>query len=107
MIAAGSVAATRDNVPLSIYDDRLANILIPDLRAAERLGALVYRFPHWALEVVRRKPELIRLYFDVLQGGISYDQMIHAGRAKVLESMKSLTLKRAISRLWREPALDQ
>ena len=106
LLAARAVSDAREGAPLSRYDALVDEALGPDLRAAGRLGEILYRFPRWSLRMIRRRPEFIRLYFKVLQGRLSYDEMIQAARVDVLASVKIEAIKRLLFTSEPTTALD-
>lgn len=65
---------------LRAYDARVADELYPEFRVAGRMAWTLYRFPQISHRVIRRRPEILELYADVLKGRETY-RSFHARAA--------------------------
>lgn len=68
---------------LRTYDDRVASELYPEFRAAARLAWAVYTFPRLVHGVLRRRPDSVHLYADVLKGHLTYQGLLAAMRDRL------------------------
>ena len=57
---------------LLAYDTRVADELYPEFRVATRMAWTLYRFPQISHRVIRRRPEILELYANVLKGRETY-----------------------------------
>ena len=57
---------------ISSYDDEIAAGFYPEFRVADRMALLVYTFPGFFIETVRRYPGLMKNYIAVFQGEQGY-----------------------------------
>ena len=73
MAAACIVDRLRGRTPdLRAYDERVAGELYPEFRVAGRMAWTLYRFPQISHRVIRRRPEILELYAEVLKGRETY-----------------------------------
>lgn len=77
---------------LDAYDTRLAAELYPALRAARKMGAMLYAFPETGYEILTGQPQLTETYFDVLRGACSYEEMWHA--------LKGAAVRYVVNTVW-------
>jgi geranylgeranyl reductase family protein len=57
---------------LQAYDAQVADELYPEFRVAGRMAWTLYRFPQISHRVIRRRPEILELYAEVLKGRETY-----------------------------------
>ncbi len=57
---------------LQAYDLQVADELYPEFRVAGRMAWTLYRFPQISHRVIRRRPEILELYAEVLKGRETY-----------------------------------
>lgn len=57
---------------LRAYDAQVADELYPEFRVAARMAWTLYRFPQISHRVIRRRPEILELYAEVLKGRETY-----------------------------------
>jgi len=80
-IRSGQLAAAtlwrvlRGEGTLAAYETRLAVEICPALRAAHKIGAVLYAFPETGYHVLTGQPHITDIYFDVLRGARSYEEM--------------------------------
>lgn len=63
---------------LDTYDALLDEAIIPDFWAARKMSRMLYTFPETGYEILTSQPRLVAIYFDVLRGQQSYDDMWRA-----------------------------
>jgi len=68
---------------LRTYDAQVAGELYPEFRAAARLAWAVYTFPRVVHGALRRRPDSIHLYADVLKGHTTYQGLLAAFRDRL------------------------
>jgi flavin-dependent dehydrogenase len=79
MAAACMMERLRGLTPdLRAYDARVAGELYPEFCAAARLAWAVYTFPELAHGALRRRPNSMHLYADVLKGHRTYQGLLAA-----------------------------
>jgi len=57
---------------LSSYADRVAAQIYPEFRVAGRIAWVLYTFPRVFHRIVRRRPDIIQLFYNVLKGVETY-----------------------------------
>lgn len=62
-----------NEVDLNRYDELVAAELYPELRAAAKLGRLVYNFPGLWYNILESEPSLMERYYDVIRGEKKYE----------------------------------
>lgn len=62
-----------NEVDLNRYDELAAAELYPELRAAAKLGRLVYNFPGLWYNILESEPSLMESYYDVIRGEKRYE----------------------------------
>ncbi|MBI5682690.1 MAG: hypothetical protein HZC45_05940, partial [Deltaproteobacteria bacterium] len=62
-----------NEVDLNRYDELVAAELYPELRAAAKLGRLVYSFPGLWYNILESEPSLMESYYDVIRGEKKYE----------------------------------
>jgi geranylgeranyl reductase family protein len=91
MAAAAIVNHHRGLSPdLGTYDAQVARELYPEFRVAARMAQSLYRFPHISHRVMRRRPEMLDLYAEVLKGNETYRSFYAKGRAWAKDSFANL-----------------
>ena len=82
---------------LQAYDVRVAGELYPEFRVAARMAWTLYTFPQIAHRTLRRRPELLHLYADVLKGSETYQSFYAKSRAKAKDSFMQLAKTAGLS----------
>lgn len=91
MAAACVVDCLRGLTPgLRAYDERVAGELYPEFRVAARMAWTLYRFPRIAHRVIRRRPEILELYAEVLKGRETYRSFYAKTKAGAADSFARL-----------------
>jgi geranylgeranyl reductase family protein len=75
---------------LQAYDVRVAGELYPEFQVAARMAWTLYTFPQMAHRTLRRRPELLHLYADVLKGRETYQSFYAKSRVKAKDSFMQL-----------------
>ncbi len=71
---------------LRAYDARVADELYPEFRVATRMAWTLYRFPRISHRVIRRRPQILELYADVLKGRETYRSFYAKAQAGAKDS---------------------
>ena len=79
-----------ESLDLSTYADRIAREIYPEFRVAARIARLLYTFPRVVHRIARRRPEVIRQFYDVLKGLETYQSFYFKAREGAAESLVSL-----------------
>src|SRR5207247_1858898 len=66
---------------LRAYDAQVAKEFYSEFRTAARMAWTVYTFPRLAHEALRRRPDILHLYADILKGGETYQSFYANARA--------------------------
>lgn len=78
---------------LSEYDRALERELYPEFRIAARMARVVYSFPQLCYRVMHNYQEVIRLYFGVLQGRMTYQGYFAEAKGLVKTSLRKLIME--------------
>ncbi len=98
-VQSGELAAStaeemiRRGLPASRYDAAITATFGPELRAADRIARLAYRFPRLWHEAMRGAPEFMDRFFRLLQGRDSY--------VGVLDGLRNAGPRLALRGVWR------
>ena len=60
-------------IDLNRYDELVTAELYPELRAAAKLGRLVYNFPGLWYNILESEPSLMERYYEVIRGEKRYE----------------------------------
>ena len=82
---------------LRSYDERIAEDMYPEFRVAARMAWTLYTFPQMAHRTLRRRPELLHLYADVLKGRETYQSFYAKSRAKAKASFMQMAKNAGLS----------
>jgi geranylgeranyl reductase family protein len=75
---------------LRAYEAQVVRELYPEFRVAARMAWSLYTFPHISHRVIRRRPEMLQLYTDVLKGRETYGSFYAKARAWATDSFADL-----------------
>ena len=75
---------------LQAYDARVADELYPEFRVAGRMAWTLYRFPQISHRVIRRRPEILELYAEVLKGRETYQSFYAKAKTGAKDSFAHL-----------------
>ena len=75
---------------LSGYALRIAREIYPEFRVAARIAWLLYTFPRVVHRIARRRPEVLRQFYDVLKGLETYQSFYFKAREGAADSLVSL-----------------
>ena len=94
MAARSIIGWIRDGNPgLRSYDEQVARDIYPEFRVAARMAWAVYASPRVSHHLIRRKPEIIRRYYDVLTGRETYQSFYATVRDEARSSLANLLRK--------------
>ena len=79
-----------ESLDLSSYADRIARDIYPEFRVAARIAWLLYTFPRVVHRVARRRPEVLRQFYDVLKGLETYQSFYFKAKEEAADSLVSL-----------------
>ena len=82
---------------LTAYDAEVAREIYPEFRVAARMAWAVYTFPRIMHQALRRGPEVVRLYYDVLKGRETYQSFFAKIRGKAEAFFARLVREKAAS----------
>lgn len=82
-------------VSLLEYDRALEREMYPEFRIAARMARTVYTFPQLCYRLMHNYQEVIRLYFGVLQGRLTYQGFFAEAKGLVKTSLRKLILEAA------------
>jgi len=98
MAAASIVDHLRGLTPdLRAYDAQVAGEIYPEFRMAARMALAVYTFPRAMHQALRRRPDIVRLYCDVLKGRETYQSFFATIRDRVEAFFARLVREKAAS----------
>ena len=72
---------------ISAYHDAIAAIFYPEFEVADRMARLIYTFPGFFLQTVRRYPGLMKTYAGVFQGEFGYCDFWKASRRRLFRKL--------------------
>jgi len=72
---------------LSTYADRVAAQIYPEFRVAGRIAWVLYTFPRVFHRIVRRRPDIIQLFYDVLKGVETYQSFYAKAKGHAADSL--------------------
>jgi flavin-dependent dehydrogenase len=75
---------------LRAYDAQVARDLYPEFRVAARMAWSLYTFPQISHRVIRRRPEMLELYADILKGRETYRSFYAKAKALAADSFGRL-----------------
>ena len=81
------------NQTLLEYDHALGQEIYPEFRVASRMARIVYSFPRLCHRLMHNYQEVIRLYYGVLQGRITYQGFVAQAKGLVKHSVRRLLLE--------------
>lgn len=87
MAAEAVFKALRHGADILSYDDEIAAGLYPEFRVADRMARLVYAFPGFFIETVRRHPGLMKDYIAVFQGEQRYCDFWKQSRRRLVQKL--------------------
>ena len=79
-----------ESLDLSSYAVRIAREIYPEFRVAARIAWLLYTFPRVVHRIARRRPEVLRQFYDVLKGVETYQSFYFKAREEAADSLVSL-----------------
>jgi len=72
---------------LSTYADRVAAQIYPEFRVAGRIAWILYTFPRVFHRIVRRRPDIMQLFYDVLKGVETYQSFYAKAKGQAADSL--------------------
>ncbi len=91
-MAANAVAqACHDQERLSIYSETVSEAFYPEFEVAQKIARLVYTFPGFFLQMVRRYPSLMENYAGVFQGDMGYVDFWKFCQKRALQKLNPFT----------------
>jgi geranylgeranyl reductase family protein len=72
---------------LSSYADRVGRQIYPEFRVAARIAWVLYTFPRVFHRIVRRRPDIIQLFYDVLKGIETYQSFYAKAKGQAADSL--------------------
>ena len=75
---------------LSSYADRVAQQIYPEFRIAARIAWMLYTFPRVFHRIVRRRPDIIQLFYGVLKGEETYQSFYQKAKGEAAGSLVGL-----------------
>ena len=75
---------------LRAYDAQVVKEFYSEFRTAARMAWTLYTFPRLAHEALRRRPDILHLYADILKGRETYQSFYANARARAKESFAQL-----------------
>jgi flavin-dependent dehydrogenase len=77
----------RGQTDLSSFADRVARQIYPEFRVAGRIAWVLYTFPRVFHRIVRRRPDIIQLFYDVLKGVETYQSFYVKAKGQAADSL--------------------
>src|SRR6266513_2042176 len=68
---------------LQAYDAQVASEFYPEFRAAARMAWALYTFPRLVHDALRRRPDVLHLYADILKGRTTYKSLVATMRDRL------------------------
>jgi geranylgeranyl reductase family protein len=75
---------------LDAYGHEVVANIYPEFRIAARIAWMLYTFPRVFHRIVRRRPDIIELFYQVLQGRDTYEGFYRKAKGEATESLVSL-----------------
>ena len=75
---------------LSSYEQQIARTIYPEFRIAARIAWVLYTFPRVFHRIVRRRHDIIQLFYEVLQGHETYQGFYAKAKGDAAQSLGGL-----------------
>ncbi|WHZ23144.1 MAG: Geranylgeranyl reductase [Nitrospira sp.] len=94
-LAARAILANAHDHRLSLaeYQAALDRDILPDFRVTARIARVIYAFPRLGFKLLRRYQDVVRSYFEVLQGRITAERFLAETKTRLKTSVNDLLLE--------------
>jgi len=100
----GALAGGEDRV--ATYDRRISGEIYPELRAAQKIAAVLYSFPKLGYEKIREQPHVLNEFFRVLQGEATCRDLWGSLRSSAFQALFRTLGLRGFSNSWASEKQD-